>query len=189
MPKIKILRDEPVWSGRYIKTIRRHYLSTSGEKKYWEMVKRNIFSKIVAIIPITQNNEIILTKIYRIPLKKYVIELCAGLTDKKGETETQTIRRELLEETGYQVKNLKKIKHGPHASGLSESEMTIYLGTHAKKIQEPKLEDSEDIETIKIPLSKIIDFLANPPKKALVDLKIFSIPYFLKKAGFKIPKF
>jgi 8-oxo-dGTP pyrophosphatase MutT (NUDIX family) len=185
MPKIKILKDEVVYDGRYIKTVRRHFLNTSGKKKYWEMVQRKIFGKIVAIVPITPKKEIILTKIYRIPIKKYVIELCAGLTDKKGEKELETIKRELLEETGYKAEKIKKIITGPYNSGLSETEMTIYLGINAKRIQKPVLEDSEDIEIIKIPLSKIHSYLQNPPKGVLVDIKIFSILFLLERMGYK----
>ena len=173
MPKIKILRDELVFDGRYIKTVKRHYLSRSGIHKNWEMVRRKLFGRIVAIIPVTSKNEIILTKIYRIPLKKYVIELCAGLTDKKSETEIQTIRRELLEETGYKVSKIKKLTAGPYNSGLSETEMIIYLGTDAAKVAKPKPEESEDIEVVKIPLKKAYSFLIHPPKGVLVDIKIF----------------
>lgn len=186
MPEIKILKDELVFNGRYIKTVKRHYLSRSGLHKNWEMVKRKLFGRIVAIIPVTSKNEIILTKIYRIPLKKYVIELCAGLTDKKGETEIQTIRRELLEETGYKVSKIKKLTIGPYNSGLAETEMIIYLGTKAIKVTEPKLEESEDIEAIKIPIKNAFSFLTHPPRDVLVDIKIFSILLFLKKLGWDI---
>lgn len=184
MPKIKILKDETVFDGRYVKTVKRHYLSRSGHHKNWEMVKRKLFGKIVAIIPVTSKNEIILIKIYRIPLKKYVIELCAGLTDKKGETEIQAIRRELLEETGYKVSKIKKLIVGPYNSGLSETEMVIYLGVDATKISEPKLEESEDIEAMKIPLKKAYSFLTHLSKGILVDIKIFSILFVLEKLGF-----
>ena len=186
MPKIKILRDELVFDGHYIKTVKRHYLSRSGYHKNWEMVRKKIFGKIVAIIPVTSKNEIILTKIYRIPLKKYAIELCAGLTDKKGETEIQAIRRELLEETGYKVSKIKKLTAGPYNSGLTETKMIIYLGTNATKIAEQKLEESEDIEVLKIPIKKAYSFLIHPPRGVLVDIKIFSILFLLKKLGWDI---
>jgi hypothetical protein len=41
-----------------------------GEIHPYEMVTRNNVDKIIAVIPITEDNEIILTKEFRIPLGK-----------------------------------------------------------------------------------------------------------------------
>jgi len=182
--KIKILKDETVYEGKYIRTVIRTYRGRTGKTKQWEMIKRKSFKKIVAIAPITSRNEIIFTKTYRIPLKKYVIELCAGLTDKKGETESRAAKRELMEETGYAVSKVKKFTTGPYSSGLVDTQMTIYLGFGAKKIQEPKLEESEDIETIILPLKKAYAYFIQSPKNTLVDIKIFSVLAAFKKLGY-----
>lgn len=177
--KIKITRDEVVYDGKYIRTIRRHFKTQSGSKKFWEMVKRKVFRRIIGVVAITPKNEIILVKIYRIPIKKYVIEPIMGLTDRKGESEKTAVRRELLEETGYAAKKIIKLGVGPHNSGLSGSEVALYVALNAKKIKKPMLEDSEDISTIKIPASRVISFLYHPPKKTAVDIKVFGILFLL----------
>ncbi|MBI3588814.1 MAG: NUDIX hydrolase [Candidatus Liptonbacteria bacterium] len=184
--KIKILKDEVVYDGHYLKTIIRSYRGRTGQRKEWEMVKRKSFRKIVAIAPITDHHEIIFTKTYRIPLKKYIIELCAGLTDKKGEFEIQTAKRELLEETGYKVSKIRRFITGPYSSGLVDTQMTIYLGFGAKKASRPKLEESEDITTIKIPLRKAYSYLTKPPKNTLVDIKIFSVLLAFGILGYQV---
>lgn len=181
MPKIKILKDEVICDGHYFQTVVRHYLGRTGKPKQWEMTRKKSFTGIAAILALTPKNEIILTKTYRVPLKKYVIELCAGLTDKKGESKSSAVKRELLEETGYAVSRVKKVITGPFSSGLSDALMTIYVGFNAKKISDPKLEESEDIETIKIPIKQAHYFLTHPPRNTLVDVKIFSILFILKK--------
>lgn len=184
--KIVILKDRAVYEGKYIKTIIRTYRGRTGKIKEWEMVERKFFKKIVAIVPITNQNEIILTKTYRIPLKKYVIELCAGLTDKNGESEIQTAKRELLEETGYVVSKVKKFTTGPFSSGLVDTQMTIFLGFEARKIQKPKLEESEDIKTVKLPLKNAYSYLIRVQKNTVVDIKIFSVLAAFKKLGYQI---
>lgn len=179
MPKIKILKDEIVYDGKYIRTIRRHFKNNLGQKGFWEMVQRKIFRKIIGVIGITEKNEVILIKIYRIPIKSYVIEPVMGLTDKKGESEMSAVKREFLEETGYTAKKFIKLNTGPHNSGLSGSEVVLYAALGAKKIKKPELEVSEDISVLKIPVSKITRFLQKPPKGVRVDIKVFGLLFLL----------
>ncbi len=182
MPKIKVLKDEIIYDGKFIKTIRRHFIDLSGRRKVWEMVERKTFHRIISVTAITPKKEIVFIKIYRIPLKSYIIEPCMGLTDKKGESEAKTARRELLEETGYRIKGkLMKINIGPHNSGLSASEIVSYIGLNAQKVVDPKLESSEDIEVIKLPFKKAYRYLSHPPKGVKVDIKVFGILYLISK--------
>jgi len=184
MPKISIIKDELIHEGKFLKTIRRHFKTQSGKKGTWEMVQRKIFRRIIGVIGITENKEIIIVKIYRIPVKSYVIEPVMGLTDKKGESEIKAVRRELLEETGYTAKKFIKLTVGPHNGGLSGSETALYCALGAKKIKEPNLEISEDISVLKIPFSKIPNFLLHPPKGCKIDIKVFGLLYLLKSKGF-----
>ncbi|MEK7138542.1 MAG: NUDIX hydrolase [Patescibacteria group bacterium] len=182
--KIKIIKDELVHEGKFLKTIHRHFKTQSGKKGTWEMVQRKVFHRIIGVIGITENKEIILVKIFRIPVKSFIIEPVMGLTDKKGESEIKTVKRELLEETGYVAKKFIRLTVGPHNGGLSGSETALYCALGAKKIQEPKLEISEDISVVKIPFSKISRFLAHPPKGCQIDIKVFGLLYLLKSKSF-----
>ena len=155
--KIKIIKDEIIYEGRFFRTIKRHYIDTNGKPNSWDMVQRKTYGRIVAIAAITENKELILEKIFRIPCNSYVIELPAGLMDIKGELEETAIRRELLEETGYVVDKVKLVLEGPFDTGLVNDTMAIYLGMNARLLQKPQLEGSEDIEIIKVPA--IIPFL------------------------------
>lgn len=181
MTAIRIGRDEVAFSGRYIQVIRRHFFDRGGSKGVWEVVKRKTYGRIVAVVPVTPAREVILVSIYRIPLKSRVIEMCAGLMDKKGESETELARRELLEETGYAVGEMEKIAAGPFNAGLLADEMAVYAGFDAKKVQAPHLEGAEDIRVLKVPLRKMHAFLSNPPRGVKIDLKLFGVTYLLEK--------
>ncbi|KKT29010.1 hypothetical protein A3G55_00270 [Candidatus Giovannonibacteria bacterium RIFCSPLOWO2_12_FULL_44_25] len=191
--KFKILHDEIVFNGKFIKTIRRHFLDRAGHKIFWEMVERKLGGRngkkkrIVAIAAITPKREIVLEKCFRVPLKDYTIELPAGLMDKPGESEKSAIRRELLEETGYAVSKVELLTAGPFNSGLTSDKLAIYLGTNARKIAEPKLECSEDIETILVPISKLLSFIKKNRRRGVeVDLKLPSILPFLSESGLSV---
>lgn len=154
-----ILHDEIVYDGKFIRTLRRHYLDAKGEEKVWEMVERKTKSRIVGIAAITPEREIILEKSFRIPAKSYVLELPAGLPDRKGESEEELARRELLEETGYEVDEVKFLIGGCISAGIITDELSLYLGTNARRVKEPELEPSEDIEVIKVPLNRLPEYL------------------------------
>ena len=181
-PKLLIKKDELVFDGKFIRVFRRHFRNrNTGARGVWEMVRRKTYGRIVAIVALTQKNEAILTKIYRVPIRSWIIECCAGLMDKKGESEKSVARRELLEETGYAVASLRKLAAGPFNAGLRDDEIAYYLGTGAYKIQKPQPEDGEDIEVLKVPLKKLPRLLLHPPRGVKVDIKLLGILYLLEK--------
>jgi len=182
MSKLRIIKDKIVYDGKYIQLIERHFRNTLIEEDgVWEMVRRKIHSRIVAIIAITDSNEVILANSYRLPCESWVVEACAGIADREGESEEDLARRELLEETGYKVDSVKELIAGPFSAGSFADEIVFYAGYGAKKVQEPQLEVGEDIEVIKIPLRDLHQFLLNPPKNTKVDVKLFGVLYLLEK--------
>ena len=101
--RIKTDKDELVYDGKYLSVLKRHFFDAEKKPQIWEMFRRKNTGESVSIAAITENNEIILEKIFRLPANKYILELPSGLTDKKDESLEDAIRRELLEETGYTV--------------------------------------------------------------------------------------
>ncbi len=180
--KIKILRDELVYDGKFIQVIARHFVDGGGNQNIWETVRRKTHGNSMAIVAITKDREIILEKTFRVPLNCYVFELPAGLIDKKGESEPEAIRRELLEETGYQVNSLEELVQGPLNTALLDDIMVIYLGTDAYLVQKPQLEDTEDIEVVKIPLDNFLNYLLTQ-KEVSIDFKVTSVIPYLQKRG------
>lgn len=145
-----------------------------GKKKIWECVERTNSRKIVAVFAVTRKKEALLVKQYRFPHEKSVVELPAGLADRKGETFSQTARRELLEETGYRAGKIMKILEGPYNAGLTSDILAVFF---APNVQEEKItpadsDDSEIIELMKIPLSELVDFCSKKHKNFSVDIKI-----------------
>jgi ADP-ribose pyrophosphatase len=179
---MEILKTETIFNGKYLKMKRKHFKTKNGKKEVWECVERKIASPVfVAIFALTKNKEVILEKNYRVPLEGWVIELPAGLCDKKGESEIETARRELLEETGYKAKKLIPIFKSPVNSGITNEEVRFYFAAEATLVSKPLTEDTEEIEVIKIPLNKLLDFILNPSKNTKSDIKILSILPILKK--------
>ncbi|HBY74694.1 TPA: hypothetical protein DEG21_02210 [Patescibacteria group bacterium] len=62
------------------------------------MIVRNKVNDIIAVLPVTSDNKVILIKQFRIPLARDVIEVPAGLGDKPNENPLAILDRELKEE-------------------------------------------------------------------------------------------
>ena len=139
MSKLKILKDEIVFEGTYMRAIKRHFTGRTGQPCYWETMERKTNRHVVGIVGITSKNEIILVRSYRVPLKSYVLELCAGLIDDKKESEEKAARREFLEETGYLATKVERLVSGPFDTGRASDEMAIFLARNVVKVKNQSL--------------------------------------------------
>lgn len=180
---MKVGKDRTVFRGKFVDVIERPFTTRSGKDAVWEVAKKKSYGKIVAIFALTENNEVILEKIYRVTLKGYVIELPAGIMDKKGETEKEAMRRELLEETGYSVEHIRPIVSHPLNSHVFSNAIQVYFGSGARKVQEQDLEDTEEIEVITVPLTELLGFLERLPSEMVIDPKVTACLPFLRKQG------
>ncbi|MBS7656243.1 NUDIX hydrolase [Candidatus Bathyarchaeota archaeon] len=104
----------------------------------------------VALIPITSDGKIIMVNQYRHSAKEVLLELPAG-TIENGEQPEECAKRELLEETGYEAKELKRLFSCYLAPGYSTEFIHIFL---AKNLiyKEQKPEFDEQIKVVELNL-------------------------------------
>lgn len=181
---MKITKRETVFDGKYLKVKRKHFTTKTGKKGVWEMAerKRLYTGRVVIIFALTKKKEVILEKIYRVPIECYTIELPAGLTDRKGESERKTAKRELLEETGFKAKKMIPIISSIGGdSSLANSEMIYFFAPDVKFVGGKGNDEGEEIEVLKVPVRGLVDFILNPPQKTKIDSKILAILPILKK--------
>jgi len=86
------------------------------------------YPQAVAIVPMVSSEEIILVKQWRYAVGKETLEIPAGKMDRE-ESPEEGVRRELLEETGFEVKNLELIQRYYPAYGYSNEMIHLFLGT------------------------------------------------------------
>jgi ADP-ribose pyrophosphatase len=177
---MKILNKKIIYKGKYLKVLTKDFITKEGKRGKWEYVERK---NAVVIFPLTKNREVILEKIYRIPLNSFAIELPAGLLDKKKETPEKTAKRELLEETGYLAKKLIPIISSPFNTGLEKTEWIVFFAPDVKFVGRKETGEAEEIEVIKIPLGRLVEFLMNPPKGTKVEMHTLGILLALGKKG------
>lgn len=175
---MRITEKKICWQGNFLRTIILKYRDQSGNLRDWEAVERVNCNGVVAIIPVTAEEEILLVRQYRPVVNNFVIEIPAGLNDK-GEIAAVAAKRELIEETGFSSNEFILIARGPLSSGMSAEMMDVFIAKdvfiappHERALY--KLDDSEQIEIIKTPLRRVYNTLEDCRKSGdLIDLKIY----------------
>jgi|TARA_B100001971_G_C18231784_1_gene564421 ADP-ribose pyrophosphatase len=152
----KILKIDTIYDGQILSLQKRTIKLQSGKKTHREIVKH---PSSVAIIPLIDKETVILIEQYRSALENVILEIPAG-TLKHNEKPEDCARRELLEETGYQARNLKKIFVCYTTPGYSDEEMHFYLATDLT-YKGKRLEEDENIKTRRIKLDKVIRMISS----------------------------
>jgi len=108
-----------------------------------------------AIVPLTQDRDVILVRQYRYAIATNLLEIPAG-TMELGETPEQCASRELEEETGYRCKEITKILEFFPVPGYGTEKIHVYL---AKGLinSEMHTEDDEKIELEIMPFHKALE--------------------------------
>ena len=154
----------------------------------WEYARRKGVSGIVAIVAVTDEGKLVLVEQDRPPVGKRVIELPAGLAgDEKGHEQedlADAARRELLEETGYSARQMKRVAGGAASAGMTDEVITLFVATGLKKTGDAKGDGSEDITVHEVAVGDVTAWLdARTREGKLVDLKVYAGLYFADAAG------
>jgi ADP-ribose pyrophosphatase len=106
-----------------------------------------------AIIPFVSGKEILMVRQYRYALGRETLEIPAGKLDP-GESPEQCIRRELLEETGYEAGKIEWVYTYAPALGYSNERIHIYSG-HEIWRANTAIDEREIASVEKIPVEKL----------------------------------
>lgn len=130
---MQFLKFEKVKDGKYLKNYEITYQNKAGKEKKYEIVSRRELSGIedvggqpsgVSIIA-TMEDKLLLLHEFRMGVNRKIYNLCAGMLEE-GEAIEACIARELYEETGLQIKQIKKILP-PSFAAVAISDTTTYI--------------------------------------------------------------
>ncbi|WP_462266768.1 NUDIX hydrolase [Mucilaginibacter sp.] len=99
----------------------------------------------VNAVALTEDNKVILVKQYRHAVADVSLELPGGVMDE-GETPEQAVRRELLEETGYEFTSAELLCNLWPNPSTGNNSVRCYLLRGGKKVSGQHLDAQEEIE-------------------------------------------
>ena len=100
----------------------------SGTRKRWIRLH---FGTSAAVLAMTNDSEVLLTREYRHGLGRVAFSLPGG-TAKDGETAEACARRELLEETGYEAAKLLEMYAGNNLTAYLEGTLHLYFARNCR---------------------------------------------------------
>ncbi|MBD2336411.1 NUDIX hydrolase [Calothrix sp. FACHB-156] len=117
----------------------------------------NLKPEVALILPITSNQEIVFVRQYRHAVGDFFIELPAGSFDPQEESAEVAAVRELAEETGYVTQEVRKIATLYDKPSKDTNQIHLFLAENVVQVQEQKLDITEEIEVILIPVASVLD--------------------------------
>jgi len=108
----------------------------------------------VNVIPMTEDNEVVLVRQYRHGIHDLSLEIPGGLVED-GDTPEQAAWRELSEETGYGAEEMISLGFVYPNPAIQNNKCYTFLARNALLVGEQEQDGGEDIEVLLKPLSEI----------------------------------
>ena len=113
----------------------------------------------VAIVALDSSGNIILKKEYKYATGEELIEIPAGMIEPNETDSLEVAKRELLEETGYESSEWTYFGDTIESSSKLTNRMHIYLAQNCRKVSEQKLDETEILEVLVVPMKSAIDMV------------------------------
>jgi len=148
--------EQIVWQGKFLTT------KTCGT---WEYVSRARGIRAAVIVPIDNENNIILVEQHRVPLGRPCIELPAGLIGDEdggeGEDALTAALRELEEETGYHADHMEVLGEFYSSPGMVTESFTLLRAHGMRQVGPGGGVEGENITVHRVPLAALPAFIAS----------------------------
>ena len=169
----KIKRDE-IFKGKVIHVVKDEVLLDNGNTSVRELVLHNGG----ACIALKKDDRYFMVKQYRYTFSKEMLEFPAGKIEV-GEDPEETILREVVEETGYSVKNLKSFGYIIPTCGYCSEKIYLYYG-EADEYLGQDLDADENILLKQFTFKEIKEMIRN---NQIDDAKTIALMYHIEMAG------
>ncbi len=149
----KRIHTRPTYTSKIFELEFRDYLD--DEQQQHDNIAVLQSADAANVIPITNDNNVLLVKQYRFGIEDYTIEIPGGLVEK-GEEQLLGVQRELLEETGYQAERWEFLGSVYSNPVFITSEIHHYIAFGAVKTDTQNLDFDEEIDLIEMPVKEVL---------------------------------
>lgn len=150
------IESKSVFTGMIIEVKQDIITLPNGKTTGREIVVRG---EATAVVPIDENNNVILVKQYRHPIGKVSLEIPAGMLEEGEDLETCALR-ELEEETALKGGKITHISSFYPTLGFCTEKIHLYLVTDLSE-GTLNLDEDEFVEVHKMPLDDAIALVYN----------------------------
>ena len=152
---VRVLRRDLVRKGRVFDFTVENVTFTSGYNLDLEIIRH---PGAAAIVPLDDDNEVLLLKQYRHAVGGLLWEIPAG-TFEDGESSLACAQRELSEETGYTATTWDSLGAIRPVPGYSDERIQLFLARNLTPARQ-NLDPDEIVEVHKMPLDRVTAMIA-----------------------------
>ena len=187
---MELLKLEKVRDGKYLKNYEITYRNKVGKEKKYEIVSRQNLADAAEIggkpsgvsIVATCQDKLLLLHEFRMGVNRYVYNLCAGMLEPDESIE-ECIVRELYEETGLHVKEIKKILP-PSFAAVAFSDTTTYIAfAEVEGSFEDHTSENEQIEARFYSKEEVKQLLETEPFSSRAQIAAYFFSQGVKRVG------
>ena len=110
-------------------------------------------------LALTEDNKVVLVRQYRHALGEVCIELPGGCVDDTDLDNEQAVRREFLEETGYDFASVEYLGRTSANPSTNANLLHMFLLTGGKKVRDQELDANEEMDILVIPFEEFNQLL------------------------------
>lgn len=112
----------------------------------------------VAVLPLHDDDSVVMIDQYRHPVGRRIRELPAGLLDAPGEDPVTTARRELVEEVGCTARDWSVLVDMVASPGFSDEAVRVFLARGLTEVGRPTGDDDEeaDLRVVRLPMAEAV---------------------------------
>lgn len=152
----KKIATQRIYQGRAVSMRVDTVGKADGSKTTREVVEH---SDCIAVVPLDEQNNVLLVRQFRYPLGRFLLEIPAGGIDP-GEGPIDSVRRELQEEIGYLPRKIDKLGGFYAIPGYGTEYIHCFLATDLVPAR-LVAEDTDDIELVRVSRDEIPRLIAS----------------------------
>lgn len=150
----KTLSEKKIFEGKCIDVSAFDVLLSDGNESYREVIKH---PGGVVVVALKDEDTVLMVRQFRFPLQKELLELPAGRLEV-GENPDDAIKRELLEETGYEAREWKSLGYIFTTPGICTEKLYLYMAKDLT-FKEQNLDEDEILKVYEYKVSEVLDMI------------------------------
>ena len=115
----------------------------------------------VNVVPLTADGRVVMIHQFRHGTEKVTLEIPGGMVDASDDNPAESVRRELLEETGYAADEIIHIGTVDPNPAFLNNQCHTYLALNACWQQAPQFDGAEDIAVELVPIEDVAGLIGN----------------------------
>ena len=147
-------QQEIVYKGKYLEYHLDHVILPNGKTSTREYLHH---PGAIGAVPLLDSGEIIMVKQFRYPTQSVILEIPAGKLEE-GEDPVECVRRELMEEIGYEPQKIVHLASVWTTPGFTDEIIHLYLATELRE-NRAEMDPDEFLELVALKKADLLELL------------------------------